>query len=138
MKSDRKSHDGLPPGLSELGEWHISEFTNDDAGLTVRGKFNVSPLLKLDADQTKFLLTFLRCRGVFSSVQKELGISYPTARGRLDALLAALGLQPAADDSVPSGRTHGINEQQQEILAKLERGEISPEEAKKAIKEVAR
>lgn len=136
MKTDPKVHEGLPPGLADLGEWHISEFTNDQAQITVRGRFKASPLLRLDADQTKFLLTFLRCRGVFSSVQKELGMSYPTARARLDALLAALGLQPAHEEA--AARANGIREKQQEILEKLERGEISPDEAKKAMKEAAR
>ncbi len=137
MKSNPKVHEGLPAGLADLGEWHISELTNDDAGLTIRGRFAASPLLRLDTEQTKFLLTFLRCRGVFSSVQKELGVSYPTARARLDSLLAALDLQPAHEDAA-TARANGVNEQQQEILLKLERGEISAEDAKKAMKEVAR
>ena len=34
----------------------------------------------------------MRCRGVIRQMEKELGISYPTVRSRIDSLLRALGL----------------------------------------------
>ena len=38
----------------------------------------------------QFCETFLRCRGNLKDVGALLGISYPTARNRLDELLDAL------------------------------------------------
>ena len=64
---------------------------------------------------------------MLNSVERELGISYPTVRARLDSLLVSLGLSPAREE--PAGKdTHA--EQKQRILEQLERGEISAEEAK--------
>lgn len=133
MSGNRNIHEGLPAGLGDLGDWHISEFTSDDASMSVRGRFRMSPFQKLTAEQSNFLMTFLRCRGVISSVEKELGISYPTVRSRLDALLIGLGLAPQVDASENGKRE--LSEAQKEILEKLETGQITPEEAKKAMKE---
>ncbi|MCL6623156.1 MAG: DUF2089 domain-containing protein, partial [Fimbriimonadales bacterium] len=132
MSDKGKVYEGLPEGLANVGEWLITEFVNEEMGLTLRGRFRLSPFQKLDAEQTKFLLTFLRCRGVLSSVEKELGMSYPTVRARLDGLLKALGLVPA---EVSPEERNRVAERRREVLEKLESGEISPEEAKKLLKE---
>ena len=63
-----------------------------DCGLELRNDFQFSPFDSLDAEQTEFLFLFLKHRGNMSSVQGELGISYPSAKKRLDSLLMALGL----------------------------------------------
>lgn len=134
--SGRNIHDSLHAALAEAHDWHISEFMSDEAGLTVRGRFRLSPLQKLTPEQTDFLMTFLRCRGVISSVEKELGISYPTVRSRLDSLLSALGLAPAAD--IGGNGKREPSSHQKEILRKLESGEITAEEAKQALKETGK
>jgi hypothetical protein len=126
-------HDGLPAGLADLGDWMITEMANEGQGLVLRGRFKANPFQKLSADQMHFLITFLRCRGVIASMEKELGISYPTVRSRLDALLAALDLAPAAG-SESNGRRE-VSAHQKEILRRLEAGELTPAEAKKAMKE---
>lgn len=61
-------------------------------GMELRNDFELSTFDALNAEQTDFLLTFLKQRGNMSSVQSELGISYPTAKKRLDELLVALQL----------------------------------------------
>ncbi len=110
--------------------FYISELTSEDGEISVRGKFAVPRFARLTEEQSKFLETFLRCRGVLSSVEKELGVSYPTVRNRLDQLLQALELP-----SHSSGETAGAGlEEQRRILDQLESGEISVEEAKKKIR----
>lgn len=109
------------------GPLFISELTGLDSGITIRGKFEIPVYSRLDDDQQKFLETFLRCRGMLNSVERELGISYPTVRARLDALLVSLGLSPAREE--PTGKD-AHSDQKQRILEQLERGEISAEEAK--------
>lgn len=133
MNDKPTAHDGLPAGLADLGEWMITEFTNEEQGIVVRGRFKPSPFSGLSAEQMHFLITFLRCRGVIASMEKELGMSYPTVRSRLDALLTALGLAPAAGSDA-NGRRE-VSAHQKEILRKLEAGELTPEQAKKAMKE---
>ncbi|MER3413341.1 MAG: hypothetical protein C4341_03715 [Armatimonadota bacterium] len=134
MNREPRFHCGLPDGLPQEGEWYATEFANDELGLTVRGKFRLSPFDKLNEEQTAFLTTFLRCRGVITAVERELGISYPTARARLDSLLQALGLTPTADAPVQKVK---MTDRHKEILQKLETGELSPEEAKQALKEAS-
>lgn len=136
MMGGKKTLNSLPEALWSLGDWHISELTNEEAGLVIRGKFELLPMQRLDEDQTKFLITFLRCRGVYNAMEKELGISYPTVRARLDALLKALNLHPAAEEAFDGKR--GVRDEHKQILEKLEKGEITPEEAKKAMKEASK
>lgn len=46
-----------------------------------------------------FLLSFLTHRGNLKNLQEEMGISYPTAKKRLEELLVALGLSQAEKDN---------------------------------------
>lgn len=116
------------------GDLVITELANEESGVTIRGRFAIPSYAKLDAEQAHFLETFLRCRGMLNAVERELGISYPTVRARLDSLLQALNLAPFKEDS---GRRRA-SEQKQAILEQLERGEISAEEAKARLKEVSK
>ena len=61
-------------------------------GMELRNDFELSPFDSLTSEQIGFLITFIKQRGNMSSVQNELGISYPTAKKRLDDLLSALSL----------------------------------------------
>jgi hypothetical protein len=118
------------------GELYITEVANDESGISIRGRFEIPMYARLDHDQQKFLEVFLRCRGMLNSVERELGISYPTVRARLDSLLEALDLKPTEP------RDEGLNnkkdkekstDKKRRILDQLERGEITPEEAKEKL-----
>ena len=63
-----------------------------DCGMELRNDFELSPFDSLNQEQKDFLIAFLKQRGNMSSVQNELGISYLTAKKRLDDLLEALNL----------------------------------------------
>ena len=112
------------------GPLYISELSGVDSGITIRGRFEIPRYARLDADQAEFLETFLRCRGMLNSVERELNISYPTVRARLDALLEALDLTPAKDEN---GKREKSTEKKRKILEQLENGEISPDEAKQRL-----
>lgn len=118
-----------PPARDPVtgGELYISELANDESGITIRGKFAVPRYAQLDPEQQRFLETFLRCRGMLNSVERELGMSYPTVRARLDNLLDALGLSSAKEE-VPKRDKGG--DKKRRILEQLERGEITADEAK--------
>jgi hypothetical protein len=67
-------------------------------------------------------------------MEKVLGLSYPTVRARVDALLAALGYAPTkAELEAEQDQTV----RRREILARLEAGEITAEEAAAAIREIS-
>lgn len=116
------------------GDFYVSELKCDDSGVTLRGRFEIPRFATLDAEQTHFLETFLRCRGMISSVEKELGMSYPTVRSRLDALLEALELAPVKEKEEKKKDRDKVLDKKRAILDQLERGEITAEEAKAKLK----
>src|SRR5438128_3323000 len=101
----------------------ITELRCRDCGTALRGEFPLTrcPFCVLPAEQLKFLDLFLRCRGNLRDVERTLGLSYPTVRARLDALLATLGYTAAA--------TPPADEQRREILEALDAGRLTPDEA---------
>jgi hypothetical protein len=111
------------------GPLYISEITGEESGVTIRGKFDIPVYARLTEEQQRFLETFLRCRGMFNSVERELGISYPTVKARLESLLESLGLSPVKEDA----KKDKIEKVKRKILDQLESGEITPEEAKRKI-----
>lgn len=64
-----------------------------DCGMELHNDFQLSPFDLLTDEQLRFLISFLRQRGNMSSLQGEMGISYPTAKKKLDDLLIALKLE---------------------------------------------
>jgi hypothetical protein len=116
-------------------------------GTTLEGDFSVGRFGRLSRDQMTLLESFLRSRGNLRDMERELGISYPTVRSRVEALVRALGFGPRGDDdaddatataaatgptAAPAGATR------QAILERLVRHEISAEEAALAIRALGR
>ena len=66
-------------------------------GTTLEGDFSVGRFGRIDREQTALLESFLRSRGNLREMERELGISYPTVRARVEALVRALGFGPRAD-----------------------------------------
>lgn len=99
----------------------------------VEGQFSPGRLARLNAEQVQFVETFLRARGNIKEVERELGISYPTVRGRLDAIVELLGERPApvATAEAPAAPK---GEGRKEILHRLNQGEITTEEALRLLK----
>ena len=91
-------------------------------------------LMKLPADLQGFVLVFLRCRGNIREVEKELGISYPTVCKRLDLVneLLGLGMKDAGESEIPPAA--GAAMKRTEILARVERGEMTAKEAAELLK----
>lgn len=74
------------------GRLKIAALRCGDCGLELRNDFGQGALSALDPEQEAFLLCFLKHRGNMSLVQREEGVSYPTAKKRLDNLLEVMGL----------------------------------------------
>lgn len=109
---------------------YVSELTSADTGVVIRGRFDVPTTAGLDEEQAHFLEVFLRARGVISTMEKELNLSYPTVRSRVDAMLVALGLEAYK----PDRRDDAKAEEKRRILQDLEEGKITAQEAKDKIK----
>src|SRR5687767_7472395 len=91
-------------------------------GQSLDGTFALGRFHSLSPAPLEFLETFFRCRGSFKHVQRDLGISYPTVRSRLDAVIRALGFPSQAE---PDRDT----ERRKEILRELAEGRIAAEDA---------
>lgn len=94
----------------------------------IENEFTLTRFDYLTPEELAFAETFLKCRGNIKEVEKELKISYPTVRSRLDQVIASLGGRPA-----PAGRLD--TQRKREILDALERGELTAEEAVAQMKE---
>ena len=99
----------------------------------VVGRFKTSRFARLSADQLAFLEAFLRSRGNIRRVERELGISYPTVRGRLHALLAALEIAAAPDEE-----DEAAQRRRREILDQVESGALRPEDATRLLRQINR
>lgn len=116
------------------GALEITQTTCHDCGVQMTGQFAPAPYRALDAEQARFLETFLRCRGVLRDVEAALGISYPTVRGRLDALLTALGFADGPRPAAPPPPTaEDRAARRREILAAVEAGTM---DARTALQEL--
>lgn len=102
----------------------ITSYKCNHCNTEIKGKFNQNNFSTLTQEQRDFIEIFVLKRGSIKDIEKELGISYPTVRNKLDNVIAALG--------------HKIdkNTSKVEILNMLDNGEISSEEATKMLSEL--
>jgi hypothetical protein len=90
----------------------VTELTCPHCQTRVQGVFETPILWRLSPEQLQFVDVFLRCRGNIREVERELGISYPTVRSRLDQVIQVIAGQapperPSAHeilDGLGSGR----------------------------------
>lgn len=102
----------------------------NDCGTKIEGHFELCKFCRLTEEQKSFIEIFIKCRGNIKEVEKELGISYPTVKNRLDDAANALGYEnpqgTAQEDEMLSRRM--------EILDELENGKLSVEDALNLLK----
>ncbi len=100
----------------------------------VEGRFDLGNLLRLNREQFQFVELLVKNRGNINQVAADLGVSYTTARTRMDEIVVALGYQPT-DESVERRAGPGIpSAERRDVLRRLETGEISAEEALRLLK----
>jgi len=95
----------------------------------VEGHFELSKFNRLHPEQLAFLELFLKARGNIKEVERELGLSYPTVRARLDVLLGTLGY------AVEPDRKADVTKKRREILDALDAGNLTAEDALRLLRE---
>lgn len=108
-------------------ELHVTRLQCGTCGTGIEGRFSVGRFSRLTRDQSALLESFLRARGNLRELERELGISYPTVRNRIEALLRALGLADGASASEPEPAVDPAA--RRDVLERLARREISAEQA---------
>jgi hypothetical protein len=78
----------------------------------------------LSNEDSEVLRVFLASRGNMKELERHLGVSYPTARARFDALLGKIGIDRPAGAPAQT---------RVELMDQVARGEIDTEEALKRL-----
>ena len=130
------AHDVISTCPVCAGELAVTRLRCRSCGTTLEGDFTVGRFARLERDQLALLESFLRSRGNLREMERELGISYPTVRSRVEALVRSLGFGPRADEDDAAGGEPARS--REEILERLARREISAEEAAQAIRALGR
>jgi hypothetical protein len=94
----------------------------EDSGIALEGSFELPPLARLTLEDQVFVTAFVRCHGSIKEMEQLFGVSYPTVKNRLASIAARLEF---VDINPPASRI--------ETLARLEKGEISTEQALKIL-----
>jgi hypothetical protein len=124
------------------GELAITRLHCRSCGTALEGEFGVGRFGRLSREQLALLESFLRSRGNLKEMERELGISYPTVRGRVESLVRALGLadgdappteEPIAADA-PNPTVDLAAEERRAILERLARRELSADDAAEALR----
>ena len=98
----------------------VTSLKCDECNTVIENQFELSKFDYLNSEQLYFIEVFLKSRGNIKDVEKELGISYPTVRAKLDEVITALGYtvlkqKPSVD--------------KKDVIDMLEKGEITADEA---------
>lgn len=123
------------------GELLVRELHCRQCDTTTRGSFRPGrdagfaqgqlPVLqrfaRLSPEQLQLLEAFVRCEGKLNRLQEEIGVSYPTLRGRLNEMLQAMGFTPQEEKAPKIDR--------RQVLDDLATGKISAEEATRILRE---
>ena len=99
---------------------------------TLEGHFALGRFHQLTDDQIAFIETFVRCEGKINRVGEEMGISYPTVRGRLTDVIRALGYEVGDGEEESTGIVP--DDVRKSILEQLAQGTITSEEAVKRLR----
>lgn len=97
-----------------------------ETGITVEGSFDLPPLAQLNLDDQVFVAAFVKSHGSIKEMERLFGVSYPTIKSRLNRLSAALDSEWTVQPAPAVDRS--------EILDRLERGEITAEQAAEALR----
>jgi hypothetical protein len=110
----------MPTRCPVTGEpLEVLQLEGPTSGVRIEGRFVPNEFALLPAEHLDFLRLFVKTRGNLKEVERILGLSYPTVRLRFETMLKSLGYE--ALENIAGERS--------EVLAALERGEVSAEEA---------
>jgi len=98
--------------------------------VAIEGEFDLPPLAALAAEDQVFVAAFVRAHGSIKEMEALFGVSYPTVKNRLNRLAAQLDVVDVSVPAPPAAMAASTGE----VLDRLERGEISVDEALQALR----
>lgn len=109
--------------LTHGAELEVEKVRIKQNGIVIEGHFELPPLAQLTLEDQVFVTAFIRCQGSIKEMEKFFGISYPTVKNRLNSIAGKL-------EFVEVNPPVSVNE----IIAQLDRGDITAKDAIKKIK----
>ncbi len=110
----------------------ITKLSCPKCSSAIEGDFQPCEFCRLPAEDLDFVKVFIKCRGSIKDVEKELGISYPTVRGKLDTVIKNLGFEVPDKEAVRENEVKKAA--RSDILEQLSSGVITPKEATEKLK----
>jgi hypothetical protein len=96
-----------------------------DKDIAIEGCFELPQLARLTREDQVFVTAFVRCHGSIKEMEQIFGVSYPTIKSRLNRI--SNNLEFVETNPRPS---------QSEVLDRLQRGEMSAQDAIRALEEL--
>ena len=124
MASDPKSASDWQDLLriAQGGQLVIERVRIPERHLTVEGEFTLPDLARMSLEDQVFIMAFLRSHGSIKEMEQVFGVSYPTIKARLNRIAGQLEF--VETNPSPS---------RSEVLERLSKGELSAEEAIRAL-----
>ncbi len=108
----------------------VTRYHCESCDTAIEGRFENSAFPGLTAEQIEFVKTFVRCEGRINRIEQEQRWgSYPTIRNRLREVIRAMGYEPGREEPADLAE-----DKRREVLADLESGSISAEDAMRRLR----
>ena len=104
--------------LTQGRDFVIERVKLADQDIAIEGRFGLPELARLSAEDQVFVTAFVCSHGSIKEMERIFGVSYPTIKSRLNRIAESLSF--VETNPMPS---------RSEILARLQRGELSAEDA---------
>ena len=118
-------HEGNPPSQCPVcnSKLLVTRLECSSCGTEVTGTFGLGRLATTPEPHASLLEMFLRVRGNVKEMERELGLSYPTVRARLDEAFEAAGYGRPTERSTNPGEPGWPGpELEERIRAQVDRG----------------
>jgi hypothetical protein len=109
--------------LTGSEDFDITRVSLRGSNVSIEGEFELPQLAKLSYEDQVFVAAFVRSHGSIKQMEETFGVSYPTIKSRLNRIADRLDFVNIQKGS-----------ERDEILGRLERGEISAREAAERLK----
>jgi hypothetical protein len=103
----------------------IERVSIPEKGIAVEGAFTPPQLARLSLEDQVFVVAFLRSHGSIKEMEQVFGVSYPTIKARLNRIAGQLEFV----ETIPSPPSPS----RAEVLDRLSRGEVSADDAIRAL-----
>jgi hypothetical protein len=110
----------------------VTHLRCQQCGTGLEGVFHLNKFDRLSREQLRFVDVFIKNRGVIRDVERELSISYPTVRSRLDEVIRSLGYDAQGEapaEEPPEAAAPPDPAVRRSILDRLSAGEITADQA---------